>query len=323
MLPRRRYGRSHDRAAGAGLREGEKPSIRSKILSVRSEGGGIYVYEALSAASQILLKAKAGTKHILLFSDAADSEVPGNYKALLAECEKAGITVSVIGLGSERDVDGELLKDIARRGRGRIFSDKPEELPRLFAQDTFVVVRNTFLDEPVAIRTTPGLATLADQPLSSPAGLKIGGYNLCYLRPEATLATLALDEYKAPIAAAWRAGAGRVVCYTGEADGKYAGGIARWDKVGEYFTSLARWTAGAANPLRDNMLLTQEVREGVNVVQLHLDPERKGDSFAVLPKVATLRSWPGGPRGPRRGRCAGLGRTRWRWKCRWTAARQH
>jgi uncharacterized membrane protein len=284
----------HTIAPLAPVRDGDKPAIRRKILSVESMGGGIYVYEALSAAAQILLKAKSGTKHILLFSDAADSEEPGNYKDLLAKCEKAGITVSVIGLGTERDVDAELLKDIAKRGKGRIFfSDRPEELPRLFAQDTFVVARNTFLDEPVGIRTTPGMTTLVDQPLPTPAGLKIGGYNLCYLRPGATLATMTLDEYKAPIASAWRAGAGRVVCYTGEADGKYAGDITRWNKVGEYFTSLARWTAGAANPLRDNMLLTQEVREGINMVQLHLDPERKGDSFATLPKVVTLRSWPG------------------------------
>jgi hypothetical protein len=38
------------------------------------------------------------------------------------------------------------------------------------------------------------------------------------------------------------------------------------------------------------MLLTQEVKDGVNVVQLHLDPDRKGESFTSLPKVATLRS---------------------------------
>jgi Mg-chelatase subunit ChlD len=283
----------HTIAPLARVKEEDKPAIKKKILSVESMGGGIYVYEALSAAARELLKAKAGTKHILLFSDAADSEEPGDYKTLLAKCEKAGITVSVIGLGTEKDVDAELLKDIAKRGKGRIFfTDKPEELPRLFAQDTFVVARNTFLDEPVGIRTTAGLTTLVDHPLQSPEGLKIGGYNLCYLRPEATLATVTLDEYKAPVASAWRAGAGRVVCYTGEADGKYAGAITDWSKVGDYFTSLARWTAGAANPLRDNMLLSQEVREGVNVVTLHLDPDRKGDSFATLPKVATLRSWP-------------------------------
>lgn len=274
--------------------EKNKGSVRNKILGIQSMGGGIYVYEALAAASQMLLKAKAGTKHIILFSDAADSEEPGAYKDLLQKCEKAGITVSVIGLGSDRDVDAELLKDIAKRGNGRIFfTDKPEELPRLFAQDTFVVARNTFLDEPTPIRHMPGLSTIADQSFATPEGLAVGGYNLCYLKPGATLGTMALDEYKAPIAATWRAGAGRVTCYTGEADGEYAGNLARWEKVGDYFTSLARWTAGAANPLRDNMLLTQEIRDGVNIIQLHLDPERKGESFAGLPRAKTLRSLPG------------------------------
>ena len=59
----------------------------------------------------------------------------------------------------------------------------------------------------------------------------------------------------------------------------------------EYFTSLGRWVAGPANPLRDGMLLTQDVREGTARVQLHLDPERaKGDAFAKLPSVRILRS---------------------------------
>src|SRR5262249_8268302 len=113
-----------------------KEGMRRKILGIQSMGGGIFIYKALSGAAQMLLKAKAGTKHIILFADANDSEEPGAYQTLLAECEKAGITVSVIGLGTERDQDAELLKDIARRGKGRIFfTDKPEELPRLFAQE--------------------------------------------------------------------------------------------------------------------------------------------------------------------------------------------
>jgi hypothetical protein len=274
--------------------DGNKGSMRSKILGIQSQGGGIYVYEALAHASDMLMKAKSGTKHIILFSDAADSEEPGAYKDLLEKTSKAGITVSVIGLGTDRDVDAELLKDIAKRGNGRIFfTDKAEELPRLFAQDTFVVARNTFLDEPVKVRHMPGLSSLIDQTLPSPPSLAVGGYNLCYLRPGATLGTVTMDEYKAPIASSWRAGAGRVVCYTGEADGQYAGAMAKYDKVGEYYTSLARWAAGSANALKDNMLLTQEIRDGVNVVQLHLDPERKGETFAGLPKVTTLRSLPG------------------------------
>jgi Mg-chelatase subunit ChlD len=269
----------------------DKGPIRKQILSIESMGGGIYIYEALFAAANMIAKAKSGTKHIILFADAADSEEPGRYKELMGKLKAAGITVSVIGLGTEKDQDAELLKDIAKLGNGRIFfTDKPEELPRLFAQDTFVVARNTFLDDPTSIRTTLGLASLTDRAFEMPAGLKIGGYNLCYLRPGATLATVTEDEYKAPVAASWRAGAGRVICYTGEADGKYAGDITGWDRVGDYFTSLARWVAGPSGPLGEGMLLTQEVKDGVNMVQLHLDPDRKGESFTSLPPAVTLRS---------------------------------
>ena len=74
-----------------------------------------------------------------------------------------------------------MLQDIAKRGNGRIFfTDKPEELPRLFAQDTFVVARNTFLDETTPIESTAGLPLLTGRPFDSKQS--IGGYNLCYLR---------------------------------------------------------------------------------------------------------------------------------------------
>ena len=97
------------------------------------------------------------------------------------------------------------------------FTDNPEELPRLFAQDTFVVARSTFLEEPTPIQTDGGLVSLTGKRFEAPPS--IGGYNLCYLRPEASLAAVSVDEYKAPVVAAWQAGAGRALCYTGEADG--------------------------------------------------------------------------------------------------------
>jgi uncharacterized membrane protein len=271
-----------------------KEKVRSDVLRIQSMGGGIYIDVALDAAARMIQPAKSGTKHIILFADAMDSEQPGNYKELVKKCQDAGITISVIGLGTPTDKDSDLLRDIASRGKGRIsFTNNPEELPRLFAQDTFVVARNTFLDEPTPVQATPELAALTGQAYNLTRS--IGGYNLCYLRPEARLATVTLDEYRAPVVAAWQAGTGRVVCYTGEADGQYTGAIARWEQVGDYFTSLARWAAGQSGPLPGNLLVTQEVKNGVNVVELHLDPERKGEPFSGLPQVATLRGPPGRP----------------------------
>ena len=93
-------------------------TMRNDILRVDSMGGGIFIYEALSQAATMLLSCPAKTRHIVLFADAADSEEAGKYQELLALCAKEQITVSVVGLGSERDQDAELLKDIARRGGG-------------------------------------------------------------------------------------------------------------------------------------------------------------------------------------------------------------
>jgi len=123
----------------------------------------------------------------------------------------------------------------------------------------------------------------------------VGGYNLCYLRPGASLAAVTADEYKAPLLAAWPAGAGRALCYTGEADGQYAGPLAAWNDVGHFFTSLVRWTAGRSQELPGSMLLAQEMGDGLCTVTLHLDPDRASLPFRGMPTVTTLRGRPGSP----------------------------
>ncbi len=266
--------------------------MRDKILRIDSMGGGIYIYEALVASANMIRGAKAGTRHIILFADAADSEHPEDYAKVVDALARAGITVSVIGLGTDHDCDANLLRDIARRGRGQcMFTNSAQELPRLFAQDTFMIARNAFLDEPVAVRDTGGLLSITRQPLGDFP--KIGGYNLCYLRPEANMAVVSKDEYKAPVLASWHAGLGRVLCYTGEADGRNTGAIAKWPRAGDFFTSLARWTAGKSQGLGKDVLVTQELRNGVCRVEAHLDPERETTPFGRLPELTTLSAHPG------------------------------
>jgi len=84
-----------------------------------------------------------------------------------------------------------------------------------------------------------------------------------------------------------------VLCYLGEADGKFSGDFAKWNQAGEFYATLARWVAGKHQPLPDEMLLTQEIREGVCFVQLHLDPARKAEPFSTLPRVRILHGLPG------------------------------
>jgi len=270
-----------------------RDDLRSKILGVGSGGGGIYVYEALSTAAKMLLTAKAQTRHIILFSDAADSEEPGAYRELLAQCAKANITVTVIGLGKQNDVDADLLRDIAKRGNGRIFfTENANDLPRLFAQDTFIVSRAAFVDEATPVRTTAALFSLTGRPFDGMP--PIGGFNLTYLRDGASPAVLTADDHSAPIVAAWQAGAGRVMTYTGEMDGALTGAIGSWRSVGDYYASLVRWTAGARPALPSDMLVTQQVENGVARISLQLDPERTTTPIGRLPRVTTLSGATGG-----------------------------
>lgn len=270
----------------------DKSAIKKKVLRIDSMGGGIFVYEALAASAGMLANATPATRHIILFSDAQDSEEPGQYKTLIEKARRANITVSVIGLGSDRDVDAPLLKDIARLGGGRaFFTQDPKKLPQLFAQDTFVVARSSFIDEPTPVRSTGALAAMTGRAFTDPPA--VGGYNLNYLKPEAQLALATTDEYTAPLVASWQAGLGRVAVYTGEADGKFTGPIADWPQLGELFTSLARWVAARDRKLPDTLLARQRIDGGRLTVELLLDPERPDRDLPGVPRVNVLSGRPG------------------------------
>src|SRR5690606_15945902 len=120
------------------------------VLGIDAGGGGIYVHAALQAAGLDLVSADgAAVRHLLLFADAADAEEPGEYERLLAEYRALGITVSVIALGGEDDIDAALLRDIAARGGGRChFAGSAADLPRLFAQETVVAAQSAWRGEP-------------------------------------------------------------------------------------------------------------------------------------------------------------------------------
>lgn len=274
-------------------------ALRERVLRMESMGGGIYIYEALSAAYEMLRDTDAGTRHLILFSDAADSVRPGRYRELLEAYEREGITVSVIGLGTRADKDAALLDDVARRGGGRIFfTADPHRLPELFAEDMVVVARSAFVRDPTPVRLTAALTPLVGRSLTDPPVVE--GYNLTYLREGATPMMVTADEFAAPFVATWQAGLGRTAVYTGEADGQYTGPISRWASIGEVMGSLVRWTAGDVEPLPETMMLRQEVERGMYRVSLELDPHRPDALVPRPPMVHTLHEQAEGEPEPRR-----------------------
>ena len=226
---------------------GSRTGLTDQVRRIGSEGGGIYVYVGLKAGWEELKKSPAGQRHLILFSDAADSVEPGDYQALIGEMVAGGTTVSVIGLGTPEDKDAALLRDIAERGGGRVFFNQDATaLPALFAQETATMARSAFLKDPVGVKPTAGWLELAARPLSWLA--EVDGYNLSYLKPDATAAAFSGDEYAAPLVAYWQRGLGRTAAVSFPLGGEYSGRVRGWAGYGDFLQTLTRWLMGSETP---------------------------------------------------------------------------
>ena len=132
-----------------------------------------------------------------------------------------GCTISVIGLGTDKDVDSALLEDIAKRGNGRIFfSNEPMDIPKIFAQETVTIARSAFIKDPVGAQATGRWAEISPKPFD---WLKqADGYNLSYAREDATVSLVSTDEYLAPLVAHARRGLGRSAAVSFPLGGEYS-----------------------------------------------------------------------------------------------------
>jgi Mg-chelatase subunit ChlD len=247
-------------------------AICEHVRGIQSMGGGIFTYTALVQAARLVQESNKGTRHIILFADANDAEEPGEYIRLLETITPLGITVSVIGMGSELDQDSAFLKDIAKRGNGRIqFTASVEELPRLFAQEAITVARSSFVDMPTPSHAVSDMVLLGELPKSRFPN--IDGYNLSYIKPGATMGVVTDDEYKAPVLAFWHQHLGRVAALTTEVDGRFSGSLNRWPDFGAFAVGIGRWLLGGDPP--QGMRATIEREGGQGIVRVELDPDRK------------------------------------------------
>lgn len=257
-----------------------KDSWMKRVRSVKSTGGGIYVYRGLKAAWDELKPANIGTRHIILFSDAADSEQPGNYKDLLREITNEGGTVSVIGLGTPADQDAALLEDIATLGGGRIFfTNRPLDLPRLFAQETVTVARSAFVKDPVTTQATGHWSEISPRPFEFLG--EVDGYNLSYAREDATTSLAAQDEYLGPLVVHARRGIGRTVAVSFPLGGEHSEKVRAWPQYGDFLQTLGRWLMGFELP--PGLGMKHRIEGTRLTVDLFYDSAEWADRFAEQP----------------------------------------
>jgi hypothetical protein len=184
---------------------------------------------------------------MILFSDAADSEMPDDYRQTLKEARDAGVTVSVIGLGTETDKDAALLREVAELGGGRMFFQSDAfGVPALFAQEAMMVSRPSFSGEKLEVKGTAGWAELATGGMTWLGS--VDGFNATVARQGATVALRAADGHEDPLVAFWQHGVGRTAAVGFPVAGEFSEAQRSWSGLSGMVGALARWTAAGDHP---------------------------------------------------------------------------
>ncbi|HEX2914088.1 MAG TPA: VWA domain-containing protein [Chloroflexia bacterium] len=227
-------------------------------------GGGTNIYSGFAPAVEALKNVNAKNKHIIILTDGQDSEGI-DYRGVLADANKAGITVSTVGLGE--DVNSAFLQDLAQKGGGRYtFVNDPSNLPKIFAKEAHLAARSYIVEEPF----TPAIADPSPilQGISGTPQLK--GYVATRIKSTATQALV--TNRNEPLLAHWQYGLGRVAAWTSDAKGRWATDWLGWQDFPRFWSQMVRWTV-AENETGGLQVQTKMVGNRIYVTADAISPD--------------------------------------------------
>lgn len=246
----------------------EQPdAIAARIYRTQPGGGGILVDLTLTAAYGSLRRESTQLRHLLLFSDGADSENLDGTRAMVRAAANAGITTSVISMG--RGQDTRELEVLSRLGLGRFFIvDDVRELPQIFTQETIEASRSAMVEEPFR----PAVVEYDDvvRGLDFSDSPPLLGYVIVNPRPRTSVLLAASDED--PLLLTWQHGLGRSAVFATDAGSNFGRPWLSWPGYATLFGQLARDLARA--PSRSDMSVQMTVRQGVGRIRVEAIDER-------------------------------------------------
>jgi uncharacterized membrane protein len=235
---------------------------REAIRAIDAGGGGIYVYTALVDAYEVLRKAQAPLRHVIVFADTNDAEEQAENctfgacagaehtaESIAEAARKTGITTSVVGIGREADSDTAFLRRLAASGGGRFYiTGNAGDLRRIFVSEARVATRSNLRAGPVVVDAAEDHPMLAGIDVARFPPL--GGFVDARRRATADTALVTSVDRK-PILASWRYGLGKVVALTTDLRADWKDGWTTHAEAGQVLRQAVRFAlrkhgAGAA-----------------------------------------------------------------------------
>lgn len=264
------------------LTAGAKSGVIRDIRSNHGGGGGIYVYSALEAAYAALDKVEALIKHVILFSDASDSEQQENCVQRAIKERGKGRTLTVIGMGRETDCHGDFLKDLAKAGDGRIvFVEDVRKLPEIFTSETVTASKSAIVETTFQPKLTGPFTGV--QGIDWATCPPLHGYVTTTLKPRGEKILEGTEED--PVLSKWQFGLGRSAAWTSDAVPQWSKDWIGWEGYRKLWPQLVRWSARRRAAGDHRMAMTLENGRG----RVSIDAfDAKGDPVNFLDLTARV-----------------------------------
>ncbi len=214
--------------------------VRNKIMSITPAGGTDILsglrraYDGLSADNALLRS--SSVKHIILLSDGGSE---GDYKPLTSELNRAGITLSTIGVGV--DHNAKLLDQLALDGGGEYHPIvDPNDLPQVFIKEARTIRKNLIKEAdftPRRVQTgSPVMVGLDATP-------DLGGFVLTGPKYDRRIDTPLEGPEGEPLFAHWQVGLGKAAAFTSDATNRWATPWLDWPGYGDFWARTVRYVS--------------------------------------------------------------------------------
>ena len=220
------------------LQKNNHPNATMKTVRSIRGGGGTNILASLSAAFEALTGnstdlRESSIKHVILLSDGGSS---GNYLPMINDYNRAGITLSTVGVGNGHDV--ALLESLAINSGGQYHPiDDPTDLPQVFIKEVRTVRKNLIKETNFTPQrvNTGSLLTANLGALPQLQGLVLTGpkhdrrIDMPLLGPEGE-----------PLLASWQVGLGKAAAFTSDATNRWATPWLGWGGYGDFWARTVR-----------------------------------------------------------------------------------
>ncbi|MBP9837091.1 MAG: VWA domain-containing protein [Proteobacteria bacterium] len=191
---------------------------------------------ALVMARQRLSKAENTKKHIIVVSDGKFPLSSNEYVEEINSLRKDNISVTTVALGLDADVP--FMKMLAKAGSGAFYYTlNAAELPNIFVEDIKVSTGEKTLHESEEYAVARGPAEIKSTSIVSFPDLK--GFIETLPKKGSNLELITRKEDRVyPILASWKYGAGKVIAYTSDANGRWSQIWTRWKDFFKFWTEI-------------------------------------------------------------------------------------